>query len=342
MNRFRLIPLIFVVLYASCTNNHSLNVPDMVGPSRSSEDAQVPNSQLFLTIPSGFIWDSANDRLILDTVSHLGGPSEAMRVPGDTGTHIDLISYRAEDYKKHLSVYHHRMDSIAHAGGEVFYSKEFQMGSSLAILYYYRSPIKGKESISLMSGDNHNIAWATAVFSATNYHRRDQILQSLLSIYRDEEEGENANTLPFTLDLSGAGFSYYKKVNNVYVYTMGGDNPNDGKTDADVVTVTVLEPHVQPYLAQYLLVMRKNIGQHPREDVEISSGPMTGRLTGKDSTYEMICGLKMIGLPGKFYLRVTGDTAHPIALIAFILHDVDKRLKEVQNAAHTFEVKEHH
>jgi hypothetical protein len=345
MTTYRICSWLLVVFYAlillpGCGPDTDLKIPDSVSPGASNTDRQIPGTQLFMTPPRQFVLDSVHSGLILDTESHMGVPSAAMAIKGDSGTRIDVGYYPGINFTSRFMALRDKTDSLVKkVFGGTHYIKSFHLASYKAFIYDYADTVAGKEKIFMAFGDKFFMGSALACFSATNTQRRQEIVESLLTLYRDEDVKENDSlSKPFTLDLSATEFAYDKKLGAAYIYTVGGVAFDVHNTD-DLISVTPLVPHLKPTLFGYIKAIVYNYQHNSQKAVRAFPGAIKGMQTSRDSAYESIGDITIDGAKGKLYIKVAGTTKDPVSLIAVMFHDVDKRLTEVQQAASTFDMK---
>ena len=177
-------------------------LPDTVFATRSGTDVQLPGTQLFLGLPSGYSIDSVRDT-----------------IRGLKGSVIGYQYFAGSAIREVLPDYERTIDSVLH---KHYYAKQrFQMGSYTALLYYFVSNRPHKEALSLIFGDAQFTAVCVGVIPSKDTANRAEVLNTMVSIYRDEDVATN-EAPPFTLDLGQSGFARVNRVGVSYVYTLGG------------------------------------------------------------------------------------------------------------------------
>lgn len=342
MKPHRIFYLLFVVLYASCSHHPALNVPDSVDRNTDNADIQIPGTQFFMAMPPNFIIDSANSSLILDTVSHLGVPSAAKAFAGDSITKISFTEYAPADFTTNFNLLRHAMDSLLGHKLGIYYNKTFQLEGYKAIIYYYPDRRKGSDWITLFFGDESFFGKVEARFPSDNVQRRDQIVESLLTLYRKPEIQINeAGFMPFTIDLSHTDFSFFRKIDRSYLFTPKG-KAESGLTFSDVIELTRLTLDTPKSISQLAFTKAEHIRSRDKGRFTFSDPVYQRSKVGKDSVVEFVMRDKYQDLNGCFYVRMQGDSIHPLEMIVCLLHDTDRCLKEVQTAANALTLKDQH
>ena len=308
-------------LVQSCRIGPRVEVPDQVFPVRSHSDTQLPGSQLFVVLPLGYK---------IDTARH--------RISKTAGAYIDYIYEPGTDFTPAQAQIRQNMEQQAKQKHAHYYTaKSFQFGSSQALIYYYPTTVKGQEVLELYFGDHGYIARLTAVFRAEAHGARDTLLETMLSVYRDEDTTEDVRSIePFTVDLGASEFAFCERKRSVFIYTVGGKR-NAFVENADGFIIYLAEPLKKyPTAPDRLLALIK--GGAPAAVVNRNEVKLT-RIQGTQAWELQTEAVTSTGDKGVAYGVAIGDTQKPLVLCAFLYQDIDKRLKEVRAIAATLKEK---
>jgi hypothetical protein len=327
--RFLVYPVLSLLLLTSCEDRRSLPVPDLVAPTRSSLDRHLPETQLFMLPPGSFFMDSTRHELVKDS-----------------STFIAFGYYPGGNLIRYISFYHRYLDSVARkSSGSYYYTKEFKMGSCMALLYYYKSETPGEDNIVVYFGDQHFIATAYGAFRTSDTWSRDRILEAILSMYRDEDAPESvASAQSYVVDLRQSEFGYTRRINDCFAYTPGGE-PYEAGEAQNLLTISSLVPKLgltfQQRLGELLDMWNKSgsstvIVSYRIKDIWIG-GIKAAEVDG--ILYQSSEKPGEHGQKGILYGIITGKPDQPIELVAQLYRDVDRRLADVKRVASTLRVK---
>ncbi len=288
-------------------------LPDTIAPARSSDDRQLPGTQLFVRLPEGYIIDSTRD-----TIRGLKGSVIGYKyLPGSAIGEV-------------MPGFEHGIDSAMH---KTYLSKQaFNMGSYSALLYYFVAKKAHSEALSLIFGDAQFTAVCVGVIPDNDTANRSEVLNTMVSLYRDEDVTAGEVT-PFTLDLGQSGFAWLNREGNTYVYTFGGASQSSLEDPVD--GFLILNPQQgaltpRDVLEKFLDKMADNsqINLSPRKLVALAGGKWetTGRFV-------------MSGQKGIYYGFCTGTSAQPLVLTAFLYGEPGSRLAEVKRIAGSLALK---
>lgn len=296
--------------------DNDLHVADIVQPPRSGYDRQLPATKLFGDFPLTAVIDSVHSRVILN-------PHLYINYAYDPGIPFEVRQRAA--------------DSIARVNpGGIYYTHHFQMGSCKAVLYYGKSPTKGKDELILYFGDRAFTTCVEGGFISGDKDERKALLKTMLSFYRDEDATEDVSTLmPYTLDLTGTDFAYCTHTDYAFLYTIHGHGSPDINVGLDQVIVMSIAP------------VEGSIKNARAEAINMISQAGIVIVSNKDRMIDVggVPSLEMEGRisvgenAGMFYVLLTGAPAQPICIIGVVYKDAGKRLGEVERMGRSFRLK---
>jgi hypothetical protein len=315
------------LLHVSCRwaghDGASLNnmVPKTVRSARSEGDLSVPGTRLKVHSSGGLKADSAGQTVYKDGLGS-----------------IKIIYSTGMQDNDSLKVFLYSLDSVLQKDkSRVYYSRNFQMDSCPAHLYYLSSAVPGQDQLVLSFGNEAFSVAASTLFPAGDQGVRDSLLHIMLSVYMDDQTPADVTAMqPFTLDVSHTEFLYSASLGQIFLYTIGGKPNPHFEADQDQFFVVQLPPRPGVSLRDRAVEL---LNRYAMAHVRILHYTVSRVFIRENEAYELEGSIQFDNKQGRLFMVIMGDPSHTLVLSASLYKNIDQRLAEVIRIVQSMEFK---